>query len=84
MAGAFSKRPEEQRAPLLARFLFVTCLKLEVKMELSELAPDTVIEEIANILADGYLRMIMAEAKNQLTWPSQEIAPDENLARCES
>ena len=61
----------------------VMCLALEVKLELSELAPE-IIEEIATILAGGYLRLVMAEAKNQTTWPSDGIAPDENLARSES
>lgn len=55
------------------------CLALEVKLELSELAPD-IIEEIATILADGYLRMVMAQARNRTTRPWDGIAPDEDEA----
>ena len=58
----------------------VMCLALEVKLELSELAPDTVIEEIATILADGYLRMAIAAARNRRTRPWDGIGPDENEA----
>jgi hypothetical protein len=55
---------------------------LEVKLELPELTPE-IIEEIATILADGYLRMVMTEARNQTTWRLAAIAPDENQARGE-
>ena len=37
-------------------------------MESLEVVPDTVIEEIANILSNGYLRMVMAEARSQEAW----------------
>jgi len=59
------------------------CLALEVKLELSELAPE-IIEEIATILACGYLRMVMAEARKHNTWPSDGVAPDENQTHGES
>ena len=53
-------------------------------MEPSELAPDTVIEEIATILADGYLRIIIAKARNQTGLPLHGIAPDQNMMQGDS
>jgi hypothetical protein len=57
---------------------------LEVHLESSEVVPDNVIEEIANILASGYFRMVMAEARSQKTWPPPRITLNDNPERDES
>jgi len=85
VCGSYAIDPGEH-APWPVRFWGVVSYppSLEVHLESSEVVPDNVIEEIANILANGYFRMVMAEARSQKTWPTPQITLNDNPERDES